>query len=151
VIETFVRPSVSADAPAVAELEFEARTALQGQRGADRLLDAHPLVGSQWVERIEGPDWLVLVGGIDTVVLAYLVARVAGDDGVAFIEQVFVTEGARELGLGDGLVELALEELAARGAIAVDALALPGDRQTKNLFERNGLTARLITVTRRLD
>ena len=29
--------------------------------------------------------------------------------------------------------------------------ALPGDRETKNLYERAGITARLITVSRRLD
>ena len=33
---------------------------------------------------------------------------------------------------------------------ALDALALPGDRETKNLYERSGLVARLITVTKKL-
>jgi GNAT superfamily N-acetyltransferase len=149
--DIFLRHAVRSDVAALEALEAEARLALVGQRGADRLLDAQPPVGSAWLGRVEDPGWSVIVGGIDEVVLAYLAARGPDQAGVAFIEQVFVTEGARELGLGDGLVEKALESVASAGAIAVDALALPGDRQTKNLFERNGLTARLITVTRRLD
>ena len=33
----------------------------------------------------------------------------------------------------------------------VDATALPGDRLTKNFFESNGFTARLLIMHRRLD
>jgi hypothetical protein len=35
--------------------------------------------------------------------------------------------------------------------VRIDALSLPGDRDTKNLYERNGLTARLIVATSTLD
>jgi hypothetical protein len=34
--------------------------------------------------------------------------------------------------------------------VRIDALALPGDRDTKNLYERNGIVARLITAAREL-
>jgi hypothetical protein len=33
----------------------------------------------------------------------------------------------------------------------VDALALPGDRTTKQRLEGSGFTARLLTLSRRLD
>jgi hypothetical protein len=36
------------------------------------------------------------------------------------------------------------------GAIGIDALALPGDRATKNFFETFGLKARAIVVHRSL-
>ena len=36
------------------------------------------------------------------------------------------------------------------GAVAVEGQALPGDRHTKNLYERAGIVARLITTFRRL-
>ena len=36
------------------------------------------------------------------------------------------------------------------GASVLEGQALPGDRETKNLYERAGITARLITVSRRL-
>jgi hypothetical protein len=39
----------------------------------------------------------------------------------------------------------------AAGVRRVGGSALPGDRATKNLFERNGLVARLILVERGLD
>ena len=38
-----------------------------------------------------------------------------------------------------------------RGAQVFEGEALPGDRDTKNLYERAGITARLITVSTRLD
>jgi hypothetical protein len=38
-----------------------------------------------------------------------------------------------------------------RGCFGVDALALPGNRETKNFFESFGLVARAIVVHRRLD
>ena len=38
-----------------------------------------------------------------------------------------------------------------QGCDAVDALALPGDRTTKQRLEAAGFTARLLTLSRRLD
>jgi hypothetical protein len=37
------------------------------------------------------------------------------------------------------------------GAKELEETALPGDRQTKKLFERFGMKARAITVSRRLE
>jgi hypothetical protein len=37
-----------------------------------------------------------------------------------------------------------------QGCNAVDAYALPGDRQTKNFFEESGFTARLLVMHHRL-
>ena len=37
------------------------------------------------------------------------------------------------------------------GCTEVDALALPGDRTTKQRLEAAGFTARLLTLSRRLD
>lgn len=69
---------------------------------------------------------------------------------VATIEQVFVTRDARNLGVGDALVSATLAWAQQQKLTALDALALPGDRETKNLYERSGLVARLITVTKKL-
>lgn len=95
----------------------------------------------------------VLVGCIDSVVMGYLVARRSGQskNQTATIEQVFVTRDARNLGVGDALVSATLILAQEQKFSAVDALALPGDRETKNLYERSGLVARLITVTKKLD
>ena len=85
----------------------------------------------------------------DDVVVGYLVLDVNGP--VGRIDQVFVTPEARELGFGDALLEAATEAARAAGATVLEGEALPGDRETKNLYERAKITARLITVSRRLD
>ena len=85
----------------------------------------------------------------DDVVVGYLVLDANGP--VGRIDQVFVTPAARELGFGDALLEAATEEARAAGAAVLEGEALPGDRETKNLYERAKITARLITVSRRLD
>jgi GNAT superfamily N-acetyltransferase len=147
VIDPTVRRATADDAEQLRELEVEARQALVGQRGGDRWLVEHPLVGDDWPRRCEVSD--VFVGSIDEVVIGYLVADL-GDDAIVRIDQVWVTPQARELGFGDGLLALAIDTARAGGAVAVEGQALPGDRHTKNLYERAGIVARLITTFRRL-
>ncbi len=146
-IDPLVRPATAADHDQLRQLEREARDALVGQRGGDRWLDEHPEVGDGWAGRCTDVD--VYVGSIDDVVIAYLVAEL-GDDAIVRIDQVWVTPEARELGFGDELLATAIEAARQRGAIAVEGQALPGDRHTKNLYERAGIVARLITTFRRL-
>ena len=55
--------------------------------------------------------------------------------------------------LGDHMLPRAGEAIARlreRGATAVESWALPGDRDTKNLFERAGVTARKLVVSKRI-
>lgn len=73
-----------------------------------------------------------------------------GEDQIVRVDQVWVTPEARENGFGDALLELAIERARALGASAVEGQALPGDRHTKNLYERAGIVARLITTYRSL-
>ena len=67
------------------------------------------------------------------------------------IDHVHVIEGAREAGAGDALMDALVARLRSHGARWLGALALPGDRETKNLYERQGMSARLIEVGRSLD
>ena len=128
-------------------LEEEARAALADQRGGEQWLVEHPVIGSGWPERCRDSD--VYVAVIDDVVVGYLVADL-GDDRVVRVDQVWVTPEARELGFGDQLLAVAIDAARSRGAVAVEGQALPGDRHTKNLYERAGIVARLITTFRRL-
>lgn len=150
-IDPVVRPACRTDVDALRLLEAEARAALVDARGGTRWLDEHPELGVGWPDALERYQVFVAVLDVEQaeVVVGYLVLDVAGT--VAHIDQVFVTPQARELGFGDTLVEEA--EVAARevGATVLEGQALPGDRETKNLYERAGITARLITVSRRLD
>lgn len=146
-IDPVVRPATAADADQLRDLEREARAALVGQRGGDQWLGEHPEVEDRWSQRIDEVD--MFVGIIDEVVIAYIVAEL-GADAVVRIDQVWVTPEARELGFGDELLATAIETARQRGAVAVEGQALPGDRHTKNLYERAGIVARLITTFRLL-
>lgn len=149
-MNTFVRRAIHADADALRQLEVEMREQLTRFRGGDRLASDLPLVGNDWAGRIDSDKWIIFVAGFDEAQLGYLCLDVATKDGVPLISSVYVTLEVRQLGLGDGLVSAALESCQKLGAVAVDAFALPGDRETKNLFERSGLTARLLIASKRL-
>jgi len=146
VIDPTVRaadPDNGDDLAQLALLEREGRAALVGQRGGDRWLVEHPAVELEWAHRCVVSN--VYVAVIDDVVVGYLVADL-GADRVVRVDQVWVTPEARELGFGDGLLALAISDGRVNGALAVEGQALPGDRQTKNLYERAGIVARLITT-----
>ena len=147
---TFVRRALPADAEVLQLLESEAREQLARFRGGDRLATELSFVDNGWIERIASDSFLVFVAGFDDVALGYLCLNIATTSGVPLIETVYVTTDARQLGLGDGLVSAAIESCSRSGAVAIDAFALPGDRETKNLFERSGLTARLLIASKRL-
>lgn len=146
-----VRQGSVADAAALVELEHEARLGLEPVRGGLRRLEETPAVGPAWYDRLLDHDVGVAVAEVDEVVLGWLSMRGPDSWGVAVIDSVYVSEGARELGLGDELVAWAMDWATQRGARRLESWALPGDRDTKNLFERNGMTARLITVSRSLS
>lgn len=146
-----VRPVDPANADDLAQLELlqrDARAALVGQRGGDRWLVEHPEI-EDWSGRIAEPDVDVVVAHIGDVVVGYLVA-VLGSDSIIRVDQVWVEPDARENGFGDHLLELAIGRGRERGAWAVEGESLPGDRHTKNLYERAGIVARLITTYREL-
>ena len=147
----FVRSAVPTDVEVLAALEQIARDVMRDQRGGRRRLEECPAVGDRWGSWIAETDRAVVVAGLDGAVFAWLSIQAPDAHGVAVIDSVFVEEGARQLGLGDGLVSWALAWARGRQATSVESWALPGDRETKNLFERNGLTARLITVSRSLS
>jgi GNAT superfamily N-acetyltransferase len=147
-IDPIVRLARPADVDALRALEAEARNSLVPARGGGRWLEEHPEIGDGWLDALDA--WTVFVAVLDDdVVVGYLVLDVNGTLGR--IDQVFVTPAARELGFGDALLEAATEGALAAGATVLEGQALPGDRETKNLYERAGITARLITVSRRLD
>lgn len=130
-------------------LESAARAALDGQRGGERWLVEHPEIGDEWRRRCSQQGADVVVSHIGAVLVGYLVADL-GEDAIVRVDQVWVAPEARENGFGDSMLELAIERARERGATAVEGQALPGDRHTKNLYERAGIVARLITTYRDL-
>ena len=140
-IDPLVRAAAPGDLAQLRFLEVEARAALVGRRGGDRWLETHAERGDRWSDHLDD----VRVAHIDEVVVGYIVVSVAAP--VATIDEVYVTEGARELGFGDELLAAAIERARDLGASLLEGEALPGDRDTKNLYERAGIKARLITVS----
>lgn len=97
---------------------------------------------------------LVLAGTIDDTVVGYAVTRVEPlrDGGrLGMIEDLYVDPQARGVGVGEAMMELVLAWCRQQGCIGVDALALPGHRDTKNFFESFGLVARALVVHRSLE
>lgn len=152
-IDPIVRPAVPVDLAALVELELEARSVLVNQRGGDRWLQEHPLRGPEWAQAVSGGTeypTTVFVGLIDEVAVGYLVLEQPAPR-LAVVEQVYVTPAAREVGIGDELLITAIEHARTLGVAVFEGQALPGDRETKNLYERAKITARSITVSKRLD
>jgi GNAT superfamily N-acetyltransferase len=148
VIDPDVRSARPDDADALRLLEAEARAGLVAVRGGARWLEEHPPIESRWTQAIEQHD--VFVAELDgSVAVGYLLLELV--DEVAMVAQVYVTAEARQLGFGDALLDAATDRARHRGARLLEGHALPGDRETKNLYERAGITARLITVSRALS
>ena len=124
-------------------LEAEARASLVDQRGGARWLDTNPARHDGWAEAIA--DSHVFVAHIDTVIVGYLALSVLPP--LARVDEVYVTPQARELGFGDALLDAATEAARTEGCSLLEGSSLPGDRNTKNLYERAGIKARLITVS----
>ena len=96
------------------------------------------------------PVW---IGTIDETAVGYAAAHVEHlRDGTVLgvVDHLFVEEGARDVGVGEALMNELLAWFSAQGCDAADAAALPGNRQTKNFFESSGFSARLIVMHHRL-
>lgn len=148
-MQVFTRRASESDCEVLENLESEARANLDHFRGGIRLGDEFELFGKRWASVIADSSTNTFVAGVDETVMGYLVAKLgqAKSGKIATIEQVFVTKDARNIGIGDALVSATIAWARAESLVALDGFALPGDRETKNLFERSGLVARLITVT----
>jgi len=95
----------------------------------------------------------VVVGTIDEVAVGYARFRVEvlrTDETIGMIDEIYVDPEARGVGLGEAMMDLLVQLATEHRCIGIDAVALPGDRQTKNFFETFGLVARAIVVHRAL-
>ena len=147
-VDVIVRAACEADSEQCEAIDRHARHDLIDQRGGEAWLAEHqPLsrVGDWWTNSF--------VAEIDDVIVGFLVGSV--DDtsrGRVFrVDRVYVVAEARELGCGDDLLAGAVARAGEAGCTFLEAVALPGDRDTKNLYERAGVTARSITVSKRLS
>jgi GNAT superfamily N-acetyltransferase len=146
-IHEAVRAMRADDSAELNRLESAARAALVDQRGGTAHLAEVAEVGD-WSTLLGRPDRRVMVGTIDDVVVGYL--ELVLEPPRAQVRQVYVHPEARELGLGDSMLAAATDSARAAGCTVLEGSALPGDRDTKNLYERAGIVARKIIVSRPL-
>lgn len=151
------RLATEADVPRLVDLAAEAAVALQEQRGGPlwtlREGRLEPF-DAGFVTALGAEDHHLLVGTIDGVVVGFAAAhheQLRDGSRHAVVDEIFVEPPARGVGVGEALMDDVLAWSRAEGCAGVDSVALPGDRETKNFFERFGLTARAIVVHRRLD
>ena len=62
------------------------------------------------------------------------------------LDDIFVEPEAREVGVGEAMVDDVVDWCRDAGCIGIDSFALPGNRSTKNFFETFGFTARMLVV-----
>jgi GNAT superfamily N-acetyltransferase len=150
------RSAVPADLDVVGDLAVTARRPLTAVRGGPVLLATDPRTGDerrQLGAALTDGSRLLVVGTLDQVVVGYLAASATptpGGPALAAVEELFVEEGGREVGVGAAMLDRAINWADDRGCQGIDAVALPGDRATKNFFESHGLVARAIIAHRPL-
>jgi GNAT superfamily N-acetyltransferase len=156
-VEVSARAARASDLLAAEELVGAGLRAVQSQRGADLwLIEQLPsaIAAGRLEDLLQDPAGRLLVGCVDDVPVGLLAVdwrELVDGRRIARIAFVFVHEQARGIGIGEVLVDAALDWARESGCQGIDSWALPGDREVKNLFERSGLTARGIVVHRPLD
>ncbi|MDX1448819.1 MAG: GNAT family N-acetyltransferase [Acidimicrobiia bacterium] len=152
------RPATSADVPALARLYRALEEEMTALSALWPLADgvADPVEESMF-DLIGQDNTVGVVGEIDGVPVGFLFARIepmlprANGKTIGAIRLVFVDHEAREVGVGEAMLEAALEALRSRGVSVFDAHVLPGHRLVKNFFESGGFKARSIVMSRTED
>ncbi len=148
------RPARPEDLPRLADLLAEALDAIAAARGGRELLDeeAAALSDPGALRRLHrARDALVAGGWYEGTLVGLAVAHVTPSRSGArrgVVDLVYVEPGAREMGVGELLLRAVIEWCAEQSCATVDALALPGDRETKSLLERHAFRARKVVMSR---
>jgi ribosomal protein S18 acetylase RimI-like enzyme len=149
------RPATPADVPALALLADDAADELAPTRGGTVFLarEAPPRGPERFATALSSDDAFVVAGTVDDEVVGYGTVRIeALRDGarLGVIDDLFVLPQARGIGVGEAMADLLIEFCRQRDCDGIDAVALPGNRATKNFFETFGMVARAIVVHRSL-
>jgi len=138
-------------------LRKEAISELKNKRGGEVLLNLDSFSEdssenfSYW---FDSSDHRIFTGLFGDAVVAYGVlefSKTNDNQKIASIKEIFVLKDARSVGVGESVIHSITNEAIEHNAIGIDSFALPGDRETKNFFETQGMVARLIHVYRPLE
>jgi GNAT superfamily N-acetyltransferase len=145
------RQATAADLPVVTALWAMGVDELARQRGGALLTSS--VVGEATAAEhlaavLRDPDRALVVGTTDDVEVGVASVRCdrAGPEPIGVIEAIYVEPSARQVGVGEAMVDLVIQWCVARGCAGVDAPALPGSRTAKAFFEDHGFVARLLVM-----
>ena len=148
--DLIIRSAISSDVPQIIGMDNVARAPMDIQRGGPEWLVEHPPV-TLWAE--EEILARTLVAEYADAIVGFLLYQIAEQPGrglICTVDRVYVEEQAREMGCGDGLLALATEIATQERCSSIEGNALPGDRETKNLYERASMKALKIITSRDL-
>ena len=140
-----VRPAVTQDASEIGALEQLCVRESQSFRGSTELLSEVPPICEELIRFQAEPHNFVFVIETSDEICGFAQMEILKS--VAMIRRVYVSPHARELGAGATLIDELRTHAKSLGCNRIDAYALPGDRLTKNLFERAGMKARLLIAS----
>jgi GNAT superfamily N-acetyltransferase len=151
-VEEGCRPALPSDVPRIAELNRAVVAELAPMRGGAvwKAREARPEpVEEGLAELLDDPDARVVVATIDETVVGYAVVHLehlADGSILGVIDDIYVEEGARQVGLGELMIDDLMTWCEEHKCVGMDAMALPGHRATKNFFEESGFTARQLVM-----
>jgi GNAT superfamily N-acetyltransferase len=124
---------------------------LDGQRGgallAGSLVTPGPLEDALQAVIADG-DQLLVLGTTDDAEVGFAAAHCdrMRREPIGVVDMIFVEPSARQVGVGEAMLDLLVTWAQARGCHGVDAPALPGNRAAKAFFEEHGFVARLLVM-----
>lgn len=152
-----VRVGDKEDLPEIVGLYRRFRENLRGERGGDFYLLKEALsepLESQIAALLGDKEHLVLLGILEDVPVGLAVGRLSelvDASLAASIEVLYVDPEAREVGIGESMLEAVTDWASRGGADSLEIMVLPGMRQAKNFLEGAGYAARLLVMHRRLS
>lgn len=154
------RLATPGDLARVTELWADAVAELEPQRGGSLLAgtvladsgEAAPVPNTWLRAALSDPDRTLVVGLFDGGVFGFALAHLdrRRRPPLATIDLLHVERAAREVGVGEAVLQSVVAWADEQGAGGVDAPALPGNRAAKGFFETQGFTTRLLTMHRSL-
>ncbi len=153
------RPARHEDLPAVSALLERAAAEVAGARGGAELLaesGVPPVPNpSSLAGLVDAAHAALIVGTFDDAVVGMAVVALhswpATGERVARVLALYVEPEARGVAVGEAVLGEIIRWANHHRASALEADALPGDRETKNFFERASMVTRRLVVFRRLD
>ena len=148
------RPADGGDLERVVELAGAGHEEMRLLRGGElwAVREARPgPLDEAYRAVLADPEQLLVVGVFDGYIAGFGTVRAeALRDGrrLAVVDDLYVEPAFRGVGVGEAVMDVLVDWARQRDCIGIDSLALPGDRETKNFFERFGLKARALRVHR---